>query len=87
MVAVPAPSGWITALILVQGIATIVASVLFLPAGGALILANAVAAAATRGRTRALFATFAIAGAIALVGVLVFGFQASITQEVSVVRQ
>ncbi len=87
IVAAPAPSGWVTALILVQGLATIVASVLFLPVGGALILANAVAAAATRGRTRALFAMFAIAGAIALVCVLVFVFQASVTQEVSVVRQ
>jgi hypothetical protein len=80
-------SGWVTALVVVQGFATIVASVLFLPAGGALILANAVGAADARGRTRALFATFAIAGAIVLVCVLVFGFPASVTQEVTVVRQ
>jgi hypothetical protein len=80
-------SGWVTALVVVQGLATIIASFLFLPAGGALILANAVGAAATRGRTRVLFATSAIAGAIALVSVLVFVFQASVTQEVTVVRQ
>ena len=80
-------SGWLTALVVVQGLATIVASVLFLPVGGALILANVIGATATRGTTRALFAMFAITGAVALVCVLVFGLQASVTQEVSVVRQ
>jgi hypothetical protein len=86
-VASPTPSGWITALIVVQGLATIVAAVLFLPVGGALILANVVGAVAARGMARVLFATFAVIGAIALLCVLAFGFQTSVTQEVFVVRQ
>lgn len=84
------PSTAITALIVAQGLATVVASFLFLPVGGALVLVNVVGAVATRGGCRGLFATFAtfaIAGAIALLCVLVFGFQMSVSQEVSVVEQ
>lgn len=70
-------------LIAVQGLLTIFLSLVALPVGAAMILANAVLAFATRGANRRLFAGFAIAGAIAavLVGLLLVAVPGSGSSE------
>lgn len=80
-----ADRSWVGALIILQGIVSIALVLVYFPAGMVAVIANAIAAVASRGVHRKLFATFAIVGALLclIIGLTLLSVSFSGTTEVT----